>query len=117
MDDEFGFAEIHAPLRNTDSAINMVMMYTINTGSPETNGRIQDCSLRKRTRNDTGLLAALNNREALWEKCFGNGVVASGSHSASTRNIPGQDSIVMVNIERAVHAPEYSYAKENGNKV
>ncbi|KAH0589855.1 hypothetical protein H2248_000047 [Termitomyces sp. 'cryptogamus'] len=69
------------------------------------------------------LLAALNSREDLWEKCFGSmsGVVTTGnivSGSDHGRHVT-QQPVIMVNIERKVTVDDSpsETVKDNGARI
>ncbi|KAG6916587.1 hypothetical protein DXG01_006237 [Tephrocybe rancida] len=106
----------------TNNAITMFMIYTINTGvltsicmlatiisfavKPAIPVYLAMFFLLSKV-YFVSLLAALNNRAAIWEKCFGTTAImmSTGKHSFSTGSTTRQEpsnSIVMVNIDRTI---------------
>ncbi|KAG6907400.1 hypothetical protein DXG01_009011 [Tephrocybe rancida] len=106
----------------TNNAITMFMIYTINTGvltSIFTLTTIISFAVKPAIPvylavfflcgkvNFVSLLEGLNNRATIWEKCFGTTAImmSAGKHSFSTGSTTRQDSsnsIVMVNIDRTI---------------
>ncbi|KAG6828649.1 hypothetical protein H0H92_007163 [Tricholoma furcatifolium] len=87
--------------KNTNDWINTLMMYSVNT------------------MYFMSLLAALNTRDSLWEKCFGGAMTMGGTTSDSGFRVAGlrtqtqTNSSIMVKMERVVEIDGKSSAGED----